>query len=158
MRKISGAAVKWRRRRIYYAKVLPVKHFDKPGSGINRKAAAAHDKRIGTSHFFPRTLPYVVVKRLLIQNDVGLNHAAALARRHALCAENIIKVIKLSAARAIISVDAPVQFIDVFAARRLMQPVDILRQHRLDFAFLSSLASAICTAFGTADGYTIYFL
>lgn len=136
MRKISGAAVKWRRSCVYYAKVLPVKHIDKPRRGINRKAAAANDKRIGASHFFPRTLPYVVVERLLIQNDVGLNHAAALARRHALCAEDIIEVIKLSAARAIISVDAPVQFINVFAARRLMQPVDILRQHRLDFAFL----------------------
>ena len=64
----------------------------------------------------------------------GLYHSAAIAAGNARRVLYIACGIEFAAARAVVAVHRAVQFEHVFAARRLMKPVDILRDDRLQLA------------------------
>ena len=73
-----------------------------------------------------RGLHHARVKRLLVEHDVGLDDAAAVAAGHAFALENMLDVIRFFAAHAVIAPHRSVQLEHVLAACFLVQIVDVL--------------------------------
>ena len=74
---------------------------------------------------------YLLIQRFLIQHHVRLHDAAAFTPGHALAFGNELHRVEFAAPGAVVAQGAAVQLQHVFAARRLMQPVDVLGDHRL---------------------------
>ena len=108
---------------------------DQAGCRIDDEGCAADDEHVGMADIVQGLFDDVVVQSFFIQDDVGLNGAAAgIALRHAVAVEHVFGVKEFMAALAEIAVHAAVQFEDVFAAGFLMEAVDVLRDDGFQLA------------------------
>lgn len=108
---------------------------DQAGCRIDDEGCAADDEHVGMADIVQGLFDDVVVQSFFIQDDVGLDGAAAgVALRHALAVEHVFGVKEFMAALAEIAVYAAVQFEDVFAAGLLMEAVDVLRDDGFQLA------------------------
>ncbi len=96
------------------------------GSGIDIKGSAADDEGIGVIYSADSAADHIIIETFLVQNDIGLNDAAAVTERNILGIEDKISGEELMAFSAVIAENATVQLIDVFTAGSLMEAVDIL--------------------------------
>ena len=115
---------------------------DEPGGGVHHQTGAADDKGIGMADGIHRAGQHLLVQALFVKHHVRLYDAAALgAAGHtgAVCDE--IHIVELSAAGAVVAQGAAVQLVHGFAARRLMQAVNVLVTTARSLPCCSSFAS-----------------
>ena len=83
---------------------------------------------------------HLLVQALLVEHHVRLYDAAALgAAGHTGAVCDKIHIVEPAAADAVVAQGAAVQLVHGFAARRLMQAVDVLGDHRTQLALLFQL-------------------
>lgn len=110
---------------------------DQAGCRIDDEGRAADDEHVGMADIVQGLFDDVVVQSFFVQDDIGLDGAAAgVALRYALAVEHVFGIEEFMAALAEIAVHAAVQFEDVFAAGLLMEAVDILRDDSFQLAGL----------------------
>ena len=114
----------------------------KPRRRVNVQRRSADDQHIGSAYIADGAADNIVVKRLLIQNYVRPYDAAAGTARHARALIYHTGVILSAAARAVRTQYAAVKLQHVFASRRLMQPVYILRDDGLELTLALKLREA----------------
>lgn len=110
--------------------VFPSEIVYEPRRGIYGERSAAYYERIGARYGVYSSLDGGTVEALFVQNDVGLYYAAAPTLRNADGMFYVIDRVKPAATHAVVAVDGAVELEHIFAARRLMESVDILRYHR----------------------------
>ena len=81
------------------------------------------------------TVPHVRIEPFLIQHDIRSDNSAAAASREIGAVIHKISVVRFTAAGTIGSLNTPVELKHVFAAGRLMETVNVLCDHRLEFPF-----------------------
>ena len=114
-----------------------------PRRGVNAQRRAADDEHLRAADVLQRALHHPLVQRLFIQHDIRPHDAAAaVAARHAQAVVHGLRRVGRMAARAVSAQDAPVQLEHVFAPRRLVQPVDVLRDQGAQLAFALQLRQA----------------
>ena len=121
---------------------------DKSRRGIDVQRRSAHDHHVGGPDVFYRSVKYILVKAFFIQHDIGPDHAAAAAARHAAAVIDHVGGIGLAAFGAIGAQDATVQFEHVFAAGSLVQSVYVLRDHGAQLSFPLKLRKTQMNAVG----------
>ncbi len=109
------------------------KIVDEPRRGINGERSPRDDQHIRRRNRRKRVHDDVVVKRFAVKHDLGFNHSAARTARYAGSPHDRLYGIFLSAFPAAVTVHAPMKLIDLFAPRKLMQTVDILRDDGAQF-------------------------
>ena len=114
---------------VYDHKLVPVIVIYKTRGGVDGKRGAADNEHIAFRKHFNSAHNDLLVKPLLIKHDIGADNAAASAAGDTLGLLDYILGVWSAAFGAIDSMYRSVQLIDVFAARRLMQTVDILRDY-----------------------------
>ena len=102
---------------------------DEPSRGINVQGRSANDQHIGVPDKLYRPIEYILIERLLIQNDIGTDHASAAAARHIAAVIDHVCRIGLAALGAIGAQNASVQLENVFTAGGLVQSVYVLSLH-----------------------------
>ena len=98
---------------------------------IDRERCARDDEHVGLLNVLHRAVKRLFVKSLFIEHHVGLDAPATGAARHAGRVFDITRGVKFPAFLAVVAKRTAVQLEDIFAARRLMQPVDVLRDNSL---------------------------
>ena len=106
---------------------------------IDRERCTRDDEHVGLLNVLHRAIECLFVQSLFVEHHVGLDTPAAGAARHALRMLDVGHVVELAALLAVVAQGASVQLEDILAARRLMQPVDILRDDGLELPFLFPL-------------------
>ena len=113
---------------------------DEPGGGVHHQTGAADDKGIGMADGIHRAGQHLLVQALFVKHHVRLYDAAALgAAGHTGAVGNEIHIVELTAAGAVVAQGAAVQLVHRFAARRLMQAVNVLGDHGPQLALLLQL-------------------
>ena len=108
---------------------------DQAGSGVDDEARAADDEHVGVADVVQGLFDDVVVQAFFIEDDVGLDGAAAgVALGDACGILHVFGVEEFVAVHAEVAVDAAVQFQDILTARFLVQAVDVLGDDGFQFA------------------------
>ena len=100
---------------------------DEARGRVDRERRAANDEHVRLRNGAHRAVDARAVEPLLIQHDVRLDKPAARTVRDAATVADELGRVELAALLAVVAVDRAVQLIDVFAARLLVQAVDVLR-------------------------------
>ena len=129
-----GSAVHWSGVSVNKNQLVSPVIIKETGCRINRKAGAAHYEHICPGYGICRLIHNVSVKAFFIKNHVGLNRAAAGAGGNAGRFNDKVYVIEFAALHAVIAKHASVKFVNGFAARQLMQTVDVLGNNSLKLA------------------------
>ena len=103
---------------------------DQPRRRVNGQRSAAHDQHLRLTDVGDRLLQRRLIQPLLIEHHIRLNDTAAVTFRHAVLSHDSRKVIKFPAARTVIPVHGAMKLQHLPAPRRLVQPVNILGDHR----------------------------
>ena len=123
--------------------------MDQTGGGIYVQRSPPDDQNIGVGDVADRSVHQIHVQSFFIQYDVRLdNAAAAAAGHHFRSAPDRLQIVKLSAALTMVSGNSAVQFQDLAASGCLMQPVYILRNDGLKFAFRLQLRQCFVRLIG----------
>ena len=97
------------------------------GCRVDDEARAADDEHVGVADVVQGLFDDVVVQAFFVEDDVGLDDAAAgVTLGDARGILHVFGVKEFVAVHAEIAVDAAVQFQDIFTARFLVQAVDVL--------------------------------
>ena len=109
---------------------------DKPGGGIDIQGGAAHDQNLRIADVVYGAGKHILIQRLLVQHDIRPDHTAAAAAGHALAVVHQLRRVGLAALGAVGAKDTAVKLQHILAAGSLVQPVDILGQHRPELSLL----------------------
>ena len=136
----------------------PARIAHKPRRGIHGQRRAANDQKIRRLDRAHRAVNILLAQRLAIHHNVRADHSAACAVRNAIRLQNRIERIPFAAAHAIIAMHRAVQLDHPAAARGLMQPIDILRNHRGKKPHLLKLRQRLVRRIGARRGIEHVFL
>ena len=131
--------VKGRGVAVYQHYIVAAEVADKSRRGVNRQARARDYQQVCLHYRVQRAGYDAVVKSFLIEDNVGLDNAAALARRDTVGLLDEFRGVELAALASVVAQYAAVQLIDPFAACRLVQTVNVLGDYRAELARLFEL-------------------
>lgn len=118
------------------------------GGRIDSERGSGNNKDLRTFNGIDGTEKNAVIKALLVEHNVRFNDAATIATGHACAVENMFGRVGFSAGAAVVSMDGTMQFEHVFAARFLMETVDILGDNGAEFPLLLQLGQSAMSAVG----------
>ena len=118
---------------------------DKAGGRVDHEARTAHDEHVGERDLVKRLGHHIVIKRLAVEHDVGLDGAAALgAHGYAVAilvfaGHDPLGGVDMTAALADVAVHRAVELEHVHGAGGLVEAIDVLRHHGSELAFALEL-------------------
>ena len=122
---------------VYQYDLVAVEIIYKAGCRIDYQGCAAHDQKIRVSYGVDRAGDRGIVKAFLIKDHIRFySPAAFIALRNIGSMHHVFKIEKFSALHAVVFSHCSMQLINIHAAGRLMQSVDILCDDGLQFSGL----------------------
>ena len=121
---------------------------DEARGRVDRERRAAHDEHVRLRNGAHCAVDARAVEPLLIQHDVRLDKPATRAVRDAVTVADELGRVEPAALLAVVAVDRAVQLIDVFAARLLVQAVDVLRDDGAQLARAFQLCQLLVRGVG----------
>ena len=109
---------------------------DEAGCRIHRQAGASHDQKIRMINGSDAVLQRLGIQTFFIENHIGLHCAAAGAFGNTGRIPDELGAVEFSAALAVVSQDAAVEFTYIFRTCLLVQSIDVLGHNGRELPFL----------------------
>ena len=107
---------------------------------IHCERGSADNQRVTLLYGRQRTGYRPVIEIFAVQHNIRFYYFSAFAMRNAFGLENILRTVAFSAFKAVVSVNASVQFVNRLTSCRRMKPVNILRYDRSQLSCLFKLS------------------